>query len=299
MLISVIIPTFNKIERLRLTLCSLQQQQYQNYEIIIVDDGSDSQTQDYLSQLQNTHLYERLRIIRQSNEGRSKARNIGAKNATGDRLVFIDDDVIVAPDFLNEHAKNNEVILHGKIVTLSYLKFFRDPTKAIFYQELTTGITKSINNLYNRSISQEDIYNSFYEKIATNNKISRSEWLIQNVFENNFELLYWLGVTGGNFSIDRKLFFEIGGFDESYGKVWGYEDFDLGYRLLRYGCHFDYNTFAIGYHIAHYRILEDIYNQNAMKFIANFPNDIYIKIVIKYLCGSISQKEINELIRNF
>lgn len=299
MLISVIIPTYNKLSRLKLTLCALKQQNYTNYQLVIVDDGSDHQTKDYLHELQCTNKDSQLKILHQNNQGRSKARNVGAQNADGNRLVFIDDDIIIDPNFLGEHAKYQDVVLHGKIMTLTYLKFFKDPTKGEFYKEFTNEVFNTKNNvLRDKCISHQDIRNAFYDKIVVNGKLSRVEWLIQTIFSNHIKQLYWLGATGGNFSIDKKCFDEVGGFDEVYGQIWGYEDFDLGYRLLRHGYRFAYSHHAVGYHIAHYRNYVDVKNENSAQFICKYPEDFYLEHVINYLSGSTGKVEIQKLMQS-
>ena len=273
----------------------MQQQKYTDYQIVIVDDGSNHLTKEYLSQLQNTPIGKRLKVISQINQGRAKARNVGAQNAIGERLVFIDDDIVVVPDFLARHAIGNDVGVHGKILTLSYLKFFEDPSKGQFYKEFACEARRT-DILRRKCICLEDICTAFDDRIAVNGKLSRSEWLIQYVFDNQIKPLQWLGATGGNFSVAKKWFDEVGGFDEAFGKMWGYEDFDLGYRLMQKGYRFIYDHDAIGYHIAHYRDSNDACNENAHLYIDKCFSDLSVSHVIDYLCGRISKKEIAALI---
>ena len=77
MLVSVIIPTYNKVSRLKLTICSLLRQNNLNFEIVIIDDGSDYQTKKFLSELQSSRKKVKIKVITQTNQGRSIARNIG------------------------------------------------------------------------------------------------------------------------------------------------------------------------------------------------------------------------------
>lgn len=285
MLISVIIPTYNKVSRLKLTICSLLRQENLNFEIVIVDDGSDYQTKKFLSEMQSRRKKVKIKVITQTNQGRSIARNIGVKNSEGDRLVFIDDDIIVDSDFIEHHAKDNSIILHGKIITLSYLKFFQNPSTGEFYKEFSEKISNSNSVLLSKCISETEIERNFEGKISCNGKISNTEWLIQLIFERNIEALKWMGVTGGNFSISRKWFDEVGGFDSRFGKQWGYEDFELGYRLISRKLNIAYSNSAVGYHIAHYRENESIVNENAKIFIERYNTDKKIKIIIDFIGG--------------
>jgi glycosyltransferase involved in cell wall biosynthesis len=93
--ISVIIATRNRIETLRETLRHLEHQSVgdDNYEVIVVDDGSNPPVA----------VAEPIRLVRLEGEERSAARNAGARVAHGELLVFIDDDVTVGVDFLEQH----------------------------------------------------------------------------------------------------------------------------------------------------------------------------------------------------
>ena len=95
---SVVVPTYNRNDRLQTTLTSIAQQSLaaDQYEVIVVDDGS-AQTLDpsFLGQYPR-----RLQYIQQRNAGATLARNAGAAAAQGDVLVFVDDDISLAPETL-------------------------------------------------------------------------------------------------------------------------------------------------------------------------------------------------------
>lgn len=91
-LVSVIIPTYNRWEYLRQTIESVLGQTYPNVEIIVVDDGSTDETPDGLQ------VYgDRIRVITQTNQGGTAARNSGIKVATGAYLTFLDHDDLMLP----------------------------------------------------------------------------------------------------------------------------------------------------------------------------------------------------------
>ena len=73
MLFSVVIPTYNRVPFLPSALDSVRRQRFTDYEIIVVDDGSEDGTCDYLQRQKD-----RLRILRQSNRGPGAERNLGA-----------------------------------------------------------------------------------------------------------------------------------------------------------------------------------------------------------------------------
>ncbi len=101
---SIIIPTYNRPERLTNCLDSLKNLNYQghNFEIIVVDDGS----KDPLDSLVNDYRHSlNLTLIRQVNAGPATARNTGANSARGQYLAFTDDDCRVAQNWLSALEK--------------------------------------------------------------------------------------------------------------------------------------------------------------------------------------------------
>ncbi len=99
-LFSVIIPTFNRSTLLRECLKSLETQTFplNEFEVIVVDDGSTDNTREMLAGMVTPF---RLRSLHLENGGPSFARNAGAGLAQGEYLAFTEDDVIVASDWLS------------------------------------------------------------------------------------------------------------------------------------------------------------------------------------------------------
>jgi glycosyltransferase involved in cell wall biosynthesis len=98
--ISVVIPTRNRPEKLQRTIDCLQMQSLprDEYEVIVVDDGSEPPTACQWAGASNA-----LRILRLAHGERSLARNRGAEAATGRLLAFVDDDMLPGPTFLRVH----------------------------------------------------------------------------------------------------------------------------------------------------------------------------------------------------
>lgn len=95
--ISIIIPTFNGAGRIGNCLASLRSQIIGcNAEILVVDDGSTDNLAEVVAQ------FEGVRLIRQANAGPAAARNHGAREATGEILLFTDDDCVPNPDWLEK-----------------------------------------------------------------------------------------------------------------------------------------------------------------------------------------------------
>jgi hypothetical protein len=97
--ISVIIPTLNRYEYLADVLEDLEQQEYPNFEVIVVDQSFVFDEEFY----KQYNL--KLRIIRQDKPGLWQARNTGVKIATSEYIAFCEDDVRVNPNWLSEHLK--------------------------------------------------------------------------------------------------------------------------------------------------------------------------------------------------
>lgn len=114
---SCVIPTYNRRERLRVALASVTSQSVPPEEIIVVDDGSDDDTQDYLTGLQNTCPDLPLVVLRQENQGPASARNAGIGIASGDYVAFLDDDDLWLPEKLARQrhilARHPDIALLG------------------------------------------------------------------------------------------------------------------------------------------------------------------------------------------
>lgn len=88
--VSVVIPIFNGQYYIEKCINSLEEQTYNNLEIICVNDGSQDKTIDILNNISKED--KRIIVINKKNEGVSKARNVGIKQATGDYITFVDID---------------------------------------------------------------------------------------------------------------------------------------------------------------------------------------------------------------
>lgn len=88
MLCSVIIPVYNKEKYIEIAIRSVLNQTYQNFEIVIVDDGSTDRSAAIINAIADS----RIRLIQQKNSGVSRARNCGIEAAQGELVFFLDGD---------------------------------------------------------------------------------------------------------------------------------------------------------------------------------------------------------------
>jgi glycosyltransferase EpsJ len=117
---SVIIPIYNCADRLHTSVESILKQSYPDFELILVDDGS----QDKSLEVCNTYASSdsRVKVIHQENAGAGPARNNGIQQATGEYLVFCDADDFYELDALDHMAKAIEQY-HPDLVIGNYREF--------------------------------------------------------------------------------------------------------------------------------------------------------------------------------
>jgi len=99
LLISVVIPTFNRKEKTLRAINSVLDQDYKNLEIILVDDGSTDGTAEFLSEKELP-----IKVIKKTNGGVSSARNFGIKNATGKYIALLDSDDTWLPEKIRKQV---------------------------------------------------------------------------------------------------------------------------------------------------------------------------------------------------
>jgi glycosyltransferase involved in cell wall biosynthesis len=99
-LISVIIPTYNRAHTVSETIDSVLAQTYPRIEVVVVDDGSNDNTQEVLR-----GYGPRIRSIRQENAGQMAARNRGIREALGEIITFLDSDDLWLPQCLERHVR--------------------------------------------------------------------------------------------------------------------------------------------------------------------------------------------------
>lgn len=251
---SLIIPTYNKLSRLKLLMTSLKNQNCSadRFEVIIINDQSTDDTMLYLESMKTDFA---LHVLDQKHSGRAETRNKGLMNAQNDVIIFVDDDLILSPGFISEHLKKHEIgecVVHGKIANLPYLKFFADPSNGVFYDNLDVDISK-VGSMRQRCITEDNIINDFNAKVVKMSRLTLMEKMISKLLSDYSGKADWIAFNGGNTSVDRSLLLKTTGFDEKFGFNWGCEDLELGYRLFKANTRFIYSNEAVNYHIAHYR----------------------------------------------
>jgi poly-beta-1,6-N-acetyl-D-glucosamine synthase len=114
-LVSILIPCYNEDKVVREALLSVKRLTYPNYEIIVIDDGSNDVTLDEISSLHSHNPGEnaRIRIVHQENAGKAEALNRGIMEAQGEFILSLDADSSLSPDVIEQSLPlllNNEKI---------------------------------------------------------------------------------------------------------------------------------------------------------------------------------------------
>ncbi len=121
MLFSIILPIYNVEAYLEECVSSIENQTFDNYEVILVDDGSKDGSPALCDRL--ALKYSNIRVLHKPNGGLSDARNAGTQIAQGDYIIYIDsDDFLLSNDFLqklSQKASNNIDLIFYK-----YQKYF-------------------------------------------------------------------------------------------------------------------------------------------------------------------------------
>lgn len=210
-MISIITSTRNsflqKKGSLELMLKSLKKQaSVEDYELIVVDNGSDDDSLDFLESFKSDAPFQGMKIIKNYVEvsNRSRSRNIACRQADGDFFLFIDDDVIL-PD---------------KNILIKVRRFAKEGFFA-------TGAARSWTYVnWRREVLLE--------------KIEKGDWPKESQYyflpagikrETGYRDLFEYSFIGNFGFVDRKSFFHVGGFDEKTFDGWGREDVDLMLRL--------------------------------------------------------------------
>lgn len=235
MSVSLVIAAHAKVERLRLTLAAVEGlQDRASIEVIVVADGANDAVLALLEAQGNA-----LRLLHSAGVGRAGARNVGAREAAGDLLVFVDDDILFDGSFVRAHQtaqRRQRGLVHGQLRELVGLYRVSDPASGgphcppVDEAALRRGQWQPGNaRLVANALEQ-----------AAEHPLAPDQWP-------------WLAAAGANISVPKAVWASVGGFDESYGVRWGLEDIDFAFRLWRRGVSVTLDREARGYHMSHER----------------------------------------------
>ena len=275
MKVSIIIPVYNQLFRLKTVLNAFNFQDFDDeYEVIVVDDCSSTPVQDNIKDLKINYdlIVHRL----EQNSGRSVARNEGVNKSRGDILIFCDADRIPDKAFIAEHVKihranQGDIVVLGRIVEI-FLKDFDDN-----YNEYI----KSDNISYIYKTARDFNYFDYIEEIYDKKGFTDVE-------------IAWVSLFTSNFSIGRSLFIKSKGFDEDFSK-WGFENFEFGYRLSKMKVKYLLNRSAINFHIFHLADRTGDRRNESFELFKKKHKTQEVEQLIDFLDGKLSWQKLNAI----
>lgn len=194
---SVVIPTYNRKDFVVKSIQSVLNQNYQNAEIVVVDDGSNDGTKEHIRAIFGKEP--RVKYYYKINEERAVARNYGASKSQGDYVIFLDSDDLMLQNCLQNYAKI--ISDYGPEVLFSNYNFLMDGksknSNVHLWKEGWYSWTKFLKGNYFASMicfkKQEDGI-----VVPENKEVLTSEdWLfnILKTYKKNFYYISMLGFT--------------------------------------------------------------------------------------------------------
>ena len=170
MKISIIIPIYNSEKYLKQCLESLKFQDYKNFEVIMINDGSTDSSQNICKLFSKND--DRFKLYNQKNSGVSKSRNSGLRKATGDIIMFVDSD-----DYLEQNAFSIIVkqLDRNDILCFAYNIIYKDKVQKIVLKNTTIREEIYKNIYYNNSIGGYLWNKVFRLDIIRKNKLQFNE----------------------------------------------------------------------------------------------------------------------------
>ncbi len=229
--VAVVIPVYNRVDLLANTLCGLVAQTYEDFSVVVADDGSEEAVADAVAVVSDDLD---VTLVRQEHDGygAGRARNLGAAQTDADVVVFIDADCIPDPHLVAAHAEwhryADNLVVIGSRHHLDSSDIDRD-----MLRQGTAPLAKhaTADGDAVEDMAPDDFRKVFYRRTAG-----------LRLGDEAFRSL-----VSSNFSIRRDRFLEQGGFTEDFGR-WGGEDTELGWRLFNDGMFFVPENSAAIYH---------------------------------------------------
>jgi GT2 family glycosyltransferase len=236
---SVVIPVRNRARPLGAVLTALSRQRFSadDFEIVVVDDGSTDETPRIIAEHAQQVSLVHLRAEPHDGPWRpGLVRNRGLEAARGDRVIFLDADLVPGRRFVHAHVAAHEQAPAPQVVLGYYFGYPIDPARRTPEALSPPPVEDIMDRLPELvAVAPRDWRDGREQELSHWPTIEHCPWR-------------WEFFWGGNVSVPRDLARDVGGFDETF-VGWGYEDFELGYRLVRAGAgmRFDREAWAVHY----------------------------------------------------
>ncbi|MFZ1322665.1 MAG: glycosyltransferase [Ignavibacteria bacterium] len=247
--VTLIISVYNKIKELELIFYALSIQSFQDFGIIIAEDGMNENMKTLIDKWRSLDKFT-LKHITQEDIGFRKNRilNESIRNSETDFLIFFDGDCIPHSDFVKSHFENKteNTVLCGRRVNLT--------------KKISEKITKEtiLNKEYEKLKLGEVIYSTLNKGKNEFNFNIEEGIIIKNRSVRNIVTNQDEHILGCNFSIPKDLLIKINGFDENYEGPGLGEDSDIEFRLRLIDAKFrSVRNLAVQYHLYHPKTVEE------------------------------------------
>lgn len=181
--LSVIIPTYNRSEMLFRCLDALEKQTIarERYEILVIDDHSSDNTPQRMAARPSVRFFRQAK-----NGGPSAARNVGILQAQGDWLLFLDDDILVAPNTLEQHLNAHREQPGETVAVLGITRVAPGtPITPLMHYLLTSGKSPLID-----SSGIPDPNNVPFGYFQTNTSVARTFLVRNGLFDEELRFAY-------------------------------------------------------------------------------------------------------------
>ncbi len=228
--LSILIPVYNGEAYLLKTLLFIDALHLDTgLEVVVVDDGSTSPIEQTVRTFErrNTQVsLKYVRIPRDQTSCRAKTRNVGAQASSGEWITFLDNGTVIPPTFV---TGLRQLLAHESI-------------GAVFHRILGAFVNPDVHPMECISNLTPDTLPEIADSL--NNQLLWRDPR-QSIGESVYHLsdlpAPWTLGWSGALTVNRGLFNQVGGFDETFSG-WGGEDIDLAYRLHSVGCIFVYSS---------------------------------------------------------
>lgn len=277
-LVTVIMPSYNAEKTISKAIHSVLQQDYQNIELIVVNDGSTDGTVKNAGSVHDS----RMMVISQENKGLSGARNTGLSYTTGDFVTFVDSDdwveIIFISSLLNSMLNN-----HADLAICGMIKEHPDYQQRVSFGE-SKSYTKCLDNDDFLSLFEGGLINSCCNKlyrteIIKNNNLSFSGKTLVEDIEFNLKYLQFSDIVNTTASCP---YHYLMGSDSLTSKV--SEDMIQNYMAVQ--------EQFLG-------ILKEKYKDIANRFVYHQYMSIFLKYLKKVASGNLNAKEVYPILNRY
>jgi len=222
--VSLIISFYNKIDLLKLIFAALERQTFQNFEVVIADDGSGPEVVEEIQKIQANYFFLIKHIWHEDNGWQKNIiLNKAIQAAEGEYLIFIDGDCIPQKRFVEEHVENR---IAGKIISGRRVLLTKNISKNLTETKIKNGY---MDCLVGFPLFYETVFKGKYTRME--NMVRIRNKFIRRLFIKE-KMRSFLGC---NFSVWKSDILKVNGFDERFIYPGTGEDMDLEERLKRAG----------------------------------------------------------------